>query len=197
MLQSPKASNACRLTLDQVTADSAKFAAEFECPICTNIVEDMVCCSECETNFCRECIQAWAKKNKHCPNCREILRFDGKVPRKLQNLLDQCRFQCCDQVFTFEERHKHFSTFCKIGSRRTVRCPLNCGQPDIVVTPDCPNPIRMHVELECTSNRLKCQTCQLNVYRPSRKGKGHDCVSDLMDENRSLLDRNEMLERKV
>ena len=79
-----------RLTLDQVTQDSAKFAVEFECPICMNIVENMVCCAECETNFCRDCISVWAKKNKHCPSCRIESTYDAKVPRKLQNLLDQC-----------------------------------------------------------------------------------------------------------
>ena len=76
--QAPK-----RLTLDQVTSDSAKFAVEFECPICTNIVESMVCCSECETNFCKDCISSWVKKNPLCPSCREASTYDNKVPRKL------------------------------------------------------------------------------------------------------------------
>ena len=105
------------------------------------MVEDMVCCSECETNYCRECIEAWAKKNEHCPNCRERLSFGGKVSRKLQNLLDQCRFECCGQVFAFEERHKHFTHFCKKRSKATVRCPLDCEQPNIIVESNCPNPI--------------------------------------------------------
>ena len=44
------------------------------CPICLTNNTNYV--TECNHNFCKECIQSWAKKNNSCPLCRKSLGFD-------------------------------------------------------------------------------------------------------------------------
>ena len=40
-----------------------------ECPICLTNTE--LCTTNCNHNFCLDCLQKWLKKKKTCPNCRK------------------------------------------------------------------------------------------------------------------------------
>jgi hypothetical protein len=43
-----------------------------ECPICLNNINNTeLCKTNCNHNFCLDCLQEWFKKKQTCPNCRK------------------------------------------------------------------------------------------------------------------------------
>ena len=50
---------------------------KIECPICLNEIEsDNICRTECNHQFCTECLTKWLleKKKLTCPSCRERVK---------------------------------------------------------------------------------------------------------------------------
>ena len=45
-----------KLTLENAKPEFKKVLQQFVCPICTNILEDYTCCSDCEGLICRSCL---------------------------------------------------------------------------------------------------------------------------------------------
>ena len=60
-----------KLTQAHALPEYAKIIQEFLCPVCMNVVEDIVACLECEGMFCKPCHQAWMTKSADCPLCKE------------------------------------------------------------------------------------------------------------------------------
>ena len=149
-----------KLTLAHCLPEYTKIIQEFICPVCTNVVEDVVCCAECEGLFCKQCSQAWLTKSNDCPLCKAQFEH-GKISRKVMSMLNVSEFNCpymCGQVFKYEYRKKHFSVCEQIASN-SKECPYcNANVADM------PGGLATHLRTECESEDMKCPHCRLNVY---------------------------------
>jgi hypothetical protein len=48
-----------------------------ECSICYE--NDCDCQTNCEHNYCKECIEKWLLQNNTCPNCRQEIKECNKI----------------------------------------------------------------------------------------------------------------------
>ena len=170
-----------KLTLDFGHRDYHKMIQEYLCPICTNVVEDMVMCGSCEGLMCQTCIQYWQNKSTDCPLCRENY-VEVRIPKKVRNLLNQCEFHCpydCGETFIYEHRKTHYNE-CVECSKSTQKCPF-CAINMNQIQGD----LSSHAKGECEGEELMCQHCNLNVYQmyydleSLKQNRGHICKRDL------------------
>ena len=48
---------------------------EIECPICMNDINtDDICKTECNHEYCYDCLNQWLNISDNCPNCRESIK---------------------------------------------------------------------------------------------------------------------------
>ena len=76
---------------------------EIYCSICYDILNDPIECQECQTNFCRECVEVVKKKNKEkkienkCPLCqkeqnlKENIVFREILLKNIQRICKKCK----------------------------------------------------------------------------------------------------------
>ena len=102
--------NAADLSPDN--AIDPKLIAEFTCLICSNVVKDMVECSNCNHFFCNVCINAWTgqKKNVPCPHCqRQPFAPAPRINPLLVAMLNEALFECkrCSKQFKYKDFKAH------------------------------------------------------------------------------------------
>ena len=150
-----------RLTTEQ--AEDPEMVEDFECPLCLQIPELMVTCSECTQIFCTPCIDDSVKLQPECPTCQEEF-VPAKLSKALLKILYRTKFKCkfpdCGESFLYEHRRKHFLVE---GPRLNFVCPLDCGV-DYASLIDSPLTLVDHLKTSCTSDRLKCAKCNTNIY---------------------------------
>lgn len=99
-----------------------KIPKDFICPICLNLVWDIVDCTQCGNLFCRNCINnSLAKVKNCCPMCRKspFNHSDCKALKKLfLNLQLKCPNKPCDEKILYPEYINHLEK-CKF---RKCRC---------------------------------------------------------------------------
>ena len=79
---------------------SLEFKDRLICPICYLIPKDMVCCTEKEHFFCRECILQSLEKRKSCPCCRTSLtKYSLKRYSWAMEVMDKAIIHC-STIFT-------------------------------------------------------------------------------------------------
>ncbi|KAK9894216.1 hypothetical protein P389DRAFT_191183 [Cystobasidium minutum MCA 4210] len=63
-----------------------------ECAICTNVLQDPVCCESGPHTFCKKCLNGWIDRNirPHCPIDREELTRRPEGPRRAPRALQEC-----------------------------------------------------------------------------------------------------------
>ena len=95
-----------RLTCEMARPEFSKMIQQFVCPICTNVLDDLVCCSSCEGLMCRSCLNTWLQRDTQCPLCKVEFE-EERVSRQVKNLLNMCEFNCpygCGESFSYEHR---------------------------------------------------------------------------------------------
>lgn len=61
--------------------DQTAVPAELKCMICTNLMNEPMCCPACKKAFCEECImQTGPPKDLSCPNCHAAFMADQLIP---------------------------------------------------------------------------------------------------------------------
>jgi len=91
------------------------FIEELLCVICHNLVDNPVQHAECETLFCKDCIEDWLTRDNTCPVDRKnltprMLRPPSRLARKmLEGLEVRCDFlsRGCTNYETFEKIKEH------------------------------------------------------------------------------------------
>jgi len=91
------------------------FIEELLCVICHNLVDNPVQHAECETLFCKDCIEDWLTRDNTCPVDRknlttEMLRPPPRISRKmLESLEIRCDFlsRGCTNYETYENIKEH------------------------------------------------------------------------------------------
>lgn len=97
------------------------------CHICHGILIDPTTCCECESTYCKPCIQAWKlnqRTNIICPMKCPDNNFHEPT-RVLKNLLDKLEFKCsyCNSeiIYSYQGITKHYNIECE---KRMIECEL-------------------------------------------------------------------------
>ena len=86
----------CGFEVNRFVDLSESVSKHLICSICLNIFRNAIR-SECEHNFCRQCVGNWIKSNKnYCPECRKAFI---KRKRNLRTSCDDNTLIVCDFVF--------------------------------------------------------------------------------------------------
>ena len=76
--------------------------SDLSCSICLNekIDEEILCNTNCDHNFCKECLQDWFNQGKNtCPICRQILQSYINQEQKTQLItIERTRIPTLDNV---------------------------------------------------------------------------------------------------
>ena len=186
MTQAKKdAYNKFKLSENNVKAPYKALAAIFQCQICKLIIDNIVKCKECEKVFCADCLNSeeyeglFGSAERKCQACDKPL-IDSTEKRLVKELLNKVKFNCaeCDEDFIFENRAKH------VHKVSIDACPFGCQD----FAPCHPDELEKHVKEECTSDALKCQDCEYEIYKIYTEGDlvikkgGHNCGRDLYEE---------------
>lgn len=101
--------------------------ANLICPICYDIINNPISCSEKENShsFCKECINSYFKKSDKdkCPMCKN--NFEHKTNKKLEDELSKLSFQCiynkegCNKIIPYKDYFKHIY-ICKYSNYLNV-----------------------------------------------------------------------------
>ena len=62
------------------------------CPLCSNILINPVMCMNCQSAYCKKCIDEWSEKDKKCPNKCENPNYKKSIEKI--NILSKLKFKC-------------------------------------------------------------------------------------------------------
>ena len=82
------------------------------CPICANIIIDPMMCMNCQSSYCKKCINQWNLIDEKCPN--RCINPNYQISKEMNGLLSKLQFKCkfCNETFEYNEMKKHYySTF--------------------------------------------------------------------------------------
>ena len=163
---------------------------EFKCLICSEVLEEPIECSGCQTNFCTSCINDWKARSDECPNrCKLTLQ---QCHRGFKNLWQRLRLRCanasrgCEMVITIEALGKHEGNECLYRS-------VQCGNTDCGTTLPAKD-LPQHLDT-CPFGSLVCEQCKTSYLR--RDAESHDCVQSLVAAYKDLQQTHETLKADV
>jgi len=166
------------------------------CKICMEVLEDPVECSECNSAYCRNCMEIWHAKNPSCPNrCQP---FHLQKPHKvLLQMLNTLEITCeniengCKHICSAEAMFKHEH----ICDYKVSECPNKkngCGFKGFS------KDIKEH-ELVCEYSKVQCNKgCEQLILR--NQLAEHSCIKYLalmLKEEQKLLAETEEKLRKL
>jgi hypothetical protein len=89
------------------------FKDNIYCCSCKHLMIEPVMCSECQSTFCKNCLEKSMEKRKSCPNKCENSSFI-KINEK-NNSITKCKFKCikgCKKEISFHDIKEHYSSDC-------------------------------------------------------------------------------------
>lgn len=152
-IQEPKEGIPFEMVLSKIDKKNLELIT---CPICDNLVWNIIDCAQCGNLFCKKCItDSIAKVSDSCPLCRQApFKWSGsKALKKLfLNIKLKCPNKSCDEKIEYCEYMNHLKS-CKF---RKCHC-INEG---------CPyeNTLNNQKEMEehaktCIFRLIKCKYC--------------------------------------
>ena len=91
------------------------------CPICLNLVWNIIDCGHCGSLFCKYCIDEAIKSNNSCPVCRHV-PFETTQSKTIRKIIDKYKLKCpnnsCKENPEYSEYISHQEK-CKL---RKYRC---------------------------------------------------------------------------
>ena len=140
-----------------------KVPEEFNCSICTNVLDEPVLTECCGQHFCKNCLENWfekgpgQKRNKTCPTCRsEDIAFIKSLhlKRKISNLKIYCpnRTKGCSQQLSLGTLDSHLATCSFVN----ISCSNKCGKA--LLRKD----LQEHCQFICPNRKVKCQYCAVS-----------------------------------
>src|SRR5574344_2466704 len=80
-----------------------------KCVICEDLLREPMKCTQCENNFCKQCIENWMKKSNTCPfKCKD---FEVKPAKFISQMLEKIKFKCkngCDAEIPYNDVEEHY-----------------------------------------------------------------------------------------
>ncbi len=118
------------------------------CNQCENFPLNPISCSECNTIFCKECIN----ENNKCLNCNSIFK-QGEILEELKNLYSNIKINCkykecgCDEILSSNELLNHENN-CKSKIGKCTFCNNEFKYEELY----------FHIK-NCKNNERKCIIC--------------------------------------
>lgn len=174
---------------------------EVKCPICYNLIWDIVACNSCGNVFCQFCIEQSIKKTGNfCPECRAnpIKLEKSKGFKKLfNNIKIHCHYKNCKKLIDYSDYLNHlekceFRLYCCKNAGCTYKDTLmniklhsNECQYRIVYCEFCKNPVKKnmlenHIQTECPQN-IKCPLCLTSMTRGFYNREHYSANNDNID----------------
>ena len=161
---------------------------DYECPICTLVLNSPVQTRCCGTVFCKSCIEQWRTPSiltsgmhqrggaspSCCPQCRSspLQCYDDKrTERMIKNLNVTCTNHKSGCKWTGELRNlsSHLSNTNTSGCQyQMVPCPRKCGENILR------SQIVKHSVEACIHRKVQCKFCQTTGYYNIIIGKHYD-----------------------
>ena len=141
------------------------------CPICALVVRDPVECGNCNSLFCRECIDPWRVNNSSCPKkCKgnDEVTFGG-VHRYVSAELSDLKFKCinehCNESNNYHKAVHHMSNCQQL----LLPCTLGCGLG--ILGAD----MEYHIKVQCENMEEICTKCG-EIRNIKKETEPHNCV---------------------
>ena len=140
-----------------------KVPEEFNCSICTKVLQEPMLTDCCGQHLCKACLENWfetgpgQKRTKTCPHCRsEEFVYIKSLPlkRKISNLEIYCpnRATGCGKQFSLGDLGSHLATCSFVY----VFCTKKCGVSLLR------NDLQEHCQKTCPNRKVKCQHCGMS-----------------------------------
>ena len=159
-----------------------KVPEEYNCSICTNVLDEPVLIECCGQHFCKNCLENWfekgpgQKKNKTCPTCRsEDIAFIKSLhlKRKISNLKIYCpnHTEGCGEQLSIGALEAHLAT-CNFVY---VECRNTCGVA--MLRKD----LKLHLQNYCLKRLVGCQLCgSVGLYQVVTGSHLNECPDLLL-----------------
>lgn len=151
------------ISVDLVDTDSTTLTESFICVICLNLVLNPVFCEESDCVYCKNCIEAWSKKDANCPNCRKEFKPNTKVSRILKNMLLKIKLKClytgCKEITEYEKYEYHLNK-CDFAMYKCMvkGCDYKSPKKEILD----------HLQ-NCKFFEINCEFCSKKTFKSSLK----------------------------
>jgi len=155
------------------------------CPICLNLVWNIVDCGHCGSLFCKYCIdQSISKANNSCPVCRHT-PFQTTQSKTIRKIIDKYKLKCPNipdanpeyaDFISHQEKCQFRKYHCKNQSckeegyindmiNHTKKCPFR-----LVECTKCKQNIKFcdiknHQQEQCPEITIKCKLCGTSMKR--------------------------------
>ena len=174
---------------------------EVKCPICYNLIWDIVACNACGNAFCQFCIEQSIKKaGNFCPECRAnpIKLEKSKGFKKLfNNIKIKCHYKNCKKLIDYSDYLNHlekceFRLYCCKNSGciykdtlinikvHSNECPYRIVSCEYCKNPVKKNMIENHIKTECPQN-VKCPLCLTAMTRGYYNSEHYSANNDNID----------------
>lgn len=83
------------------------FEFSVTCSICSDILINPMMCMNCQSVYCKSCIDNWSKKSANCTNRCENTNYKKSILS--QNILSKLKFICqkCEKVINYDDIEEH------------------------------------------------------------------------------------------
>ena len=100
------------------------FKPLMDCFICKKILKNPVMCSNCQSNFCKKCIENWSDEHSKCPNNCENSEY--KTNQDKMALLSILKFKCknCKSEVKYNDVKSHVDSGCGKLERESKLCEI-------------------------------------------------------------------------
>ena len=140
-----------------------KVPEEYNCSICTKVLDEPMLTDCCGQHFCKVCLENWfetgpgQKRTKTCPHCRsEEFVYIKSLPlkRKISSLEIYCpnHAKGCREQFSLGVLENHLATCSFVY----VECTNKCGV--VLLRKD----LQEHCQKTCPNRKVKCQHCGMS-----------------------------------
>ena len=140
-----------------------KVPEEYNCSICTKVLDEPMLTDCCGQHFCKACLENWfetrpgQRRTKTCPHCRsEEFVYIKSLPlkRKISNLEIYCpkRAKGCGEKFSLGVLGTHLATCSFVYVECTNKCGVALLQKDL----------QEHCQNTCPNRIVKCQHCGMS-----------------------------------
>jgi len=107
---------------DTVIEDSiySVFKDSVICPLCSNILINPVMCMNCQSVYCKKCIDEWSEQDKKCPNKCENPNYKKSIEKI--NILSKLKFKCqkCGEEILYDNAKSHIDSCKSNNNSKTI-----------------------------------------------------------------------------
>lgn len=83
------------------------------CKICFKILKEPMMCTQCQVNYCKNCIEDWSKDHSRCPQDCEIPNYIKNIDK--ESIISNLKYRCnnCQEEVKYSQIESHLSKGCE------------------------------------------------------------------------------------